>query len=216
MIKSINSRIGPLIAILVLVLLLFGLRYLGFAQASFANLAPVSAMALCFGLFFRRSLLAIGVAFGALILSDAFVTILAVQQNPDLSFWGLMLSPTILLRLVVYGGVFALACFWMKRRTPGVALAVTPAMTLAFYTIMNTVAWLTSAPPFAYAKTLAGWWQSQTVGLPIPGAPPSYFFLRNALIGDLLFTVLFVGLVVWLPTYRRTPDSALKLTENSV
>ena len=206
----------PLLAVALLAVLLFGLRYLGFANVAFANLAPVSAMALCFGLFYRRSLLAVALAFGLLVLSDVFVTVLAVRQDPNLSFWGLMASSTVLLRYAVYGGVFAVACFWMKRRTSGIALAMTPAMTLGFYVIMNTVAWLSSTPPFAYAKTLAGWWQSQTVGLPIPGAPPSYFFLRNALIGDLLFTVLFVCLVVWLPSSRRTADSALKLSENAV
>ncbi|MDA7525871.1 hypothetical protein N8525_01795 [Verrucomicrobiales bacterium] len=214
--KPVISRIVPLVAILALILLLFGFRYLGFVDANFANLAPVSAMALCFGLFFRQSVLAVVIAFAALVLSDVFVTVLAVRQDPNLSFWALMVSPTVLLRYAVYGCLFAVVCFWMKRSTPRTALALTPAMTLAFYVIMNTVAWLTSVAPFAYAKTVAGWWQSQTVGLPIPGAPPSYFFLRNALIGDLLFTVLFVGLVVCLPSYRRTTDSALKLSENAV
>ena len=214
--KSIISIFTPIFAILALFLLLIGFRYLGYAHVSFANLAPVSAMALCFGLFFRRSVWTVILAFGALALSDVFVTALAVREDPSLSFWGLLGSPTVLLRYAVYGGFFVAVCFWTKRRTSGVALALTPAMTLAFYAIMNTVAWLTSAPPFAYAKTLAGWWQSQTVGLPIPGAPPSYFFLRNALIGDLLFTALFVTLVVWLPSSRRSTDSALKLSEKAV
>lgn len=49
-----------------------------------------------------------------------------------------------------------------------------------FYAAANTFVWL--AYP-GYAKTFAGWWQSQTVGLP-QYSPQSWVFLRNALIGD--------------------------------
>ena len=85
-----------------------------------------------------------------------------------------------------------------------VAFACTPLATLGYYVVSNTVAWASSVPPHAYAKTLAGWWQSQTVGL--PGFVPSYLFLRNALVGDLLFTLAFVALVVWFP---KSQDSLL-------
>ena len=124
--KPVISRIVPLVAILALILLLFGFRYLGFVDANFANLAPVSAMALCFGLFFRRSVLAVVIAFAALVLSDVFVTVLAVRQDPNLSFWALMVSPTVLLRYAVYGCLFAVACFWTRRKHSSHCLGLDP------------------------------------------------------------------------------------------
>jgi hypothetical protein len=56
-----------------------------------------------------------------------------------------------------------------------------------FYLVANTYSW--AAWP-GYEKSLIGWWQSQTVG--VPGVnPPAWMFLRNSLIA-----------LVW---YRRTP-----------
>lgn len=54
-----------------------------------------------------------------------------------------------------------------------------------FYVVTNTFCW--AAYP-GYAKTLAGWWQSQSTGL--PGFLPSWCFLRNALIADSLWCTL--------------------------
>ena len=65
---------------------------------------------------------------------------------------------------------------------------------LLFYIVTNTGAWL-SLP---YAKTLAGWIQAITTGL--PGYPPTWQFFRNTLLSGGLFTGLFAG--------------AMKLTES--
>ena len=59
--------------------------------------------------------------------------------------------------------------------------------TLAFYLISNSLAWF--ALP-EYAKTLSGWWQAQTVGL--PGFAPSWTFLRNSLLSDAGFAALLI------------------------
>ncbi len=64
---------------------------------------------------------------------------------------------------------------------------------VAFYVVANTFSWL-SMPE--YAKTLAGWWQSQTTGLP-QYTPPAWAFLRSALIADTVWCVA-AGLL-WLP-----------------
>ncbi len=58
---------------------------------------------------------------------------------------------------------------------------------LGFYLVANTAAWLGTP---AYAKTLAGWVQANTTGL--PGFPPSLVFLRNALIADQVFSLLLL------------------------
>ena len=55
-----------------------------------------------------------------------------------------------------------------------------------FYLVTNSVSWLGDA---YYAKTLAGWWQAMTVGH--PEYPPTLWFFRNTLVGDLLFTGVF-------------------------
>ncbi len=57
---------------------------------------------------------------------------------------------------------------------------------IVFYAIANTFAW--AAFP-GYAKTLAGWWQSQTTGLP-QFSPQSWVFLRNALLADTTWCVI--------------------------
>lgn len=193
-------------AVVVLILATLILRYMSFANEALVNLAPVAAMALCFGLFAKRLLLGIALAVATLFLSDVMITALSVQRDPTLSFWALLFSPAIALRYALYGAFLGLAWALRQRQSAGLALGLAPLASLGFYAVMNTVAWAMSAPPFAYAKTLAGWWQSQTVGLPIPGAPPSYVFLRNAMIGDLLFTLLFLALMVWLPKRQASGE----------
>lgn len=51
---------------------------------------------------------------------------------------------------------------------------------ILFYVFANTYSWMMWP---GYEKSVAGWWQSQTVG--VPGInPPAWMFLRNALIAD--------------------------------
>ncbi len=206
-----KPTLGALGAILLLIATTLALRLLSFQQESLANITPVAGMAVCFGLFFTPWRWGIVLALATLFASDLMITALAVQRNPEISFWSLLFSPTVCLRYAVYGGILAVAWRLRDRAAPsrgGIALGMAPCATLGFYLVMNTVAWAQSVPPMSYAKTFAGWWQSQTVGLPIPGAPPSYVFLRNALIGDLLFTVLFLTLLVWLPRRQRKQEPA--------
>ena len=56
-----------------------------------------------------------------------------------------------------------------------------------FYLMTNTTTWISTAD---YAKTLPGWWQAMTTG--VPGFPPTLLFFRNTLLSDLFFTALFV------------------------
>ena len=59
---------------------------------------------------------------------------------------------------------------------------------LVFYLISNTASWLQFP---GYQKTLAGWIQALTTGL--PGWPPTWMFLLKTLFSGGLFTGLFVG-----------------------
>jgi len=69
-----------------------------------------------------------------------------------------------------------------RQQNWGALLVGTLSASFLFYLIANTFAWATSP---AYAHNFIGWWQSQTSGL--PGYPPSWTFLRNAIVADTLW-----------------------------
>lgn len=79
---------------------------------------------------------------------------------------------------------------------------------IAFYLAANTYSWLLWP---GYEKTLTGWWQCQTTGLP-EYSPPTWVFLRNALIADSAWCGI-AGLV-WLVSGRR-PSETLAGAEES-
>jgi hypothetical protein len=145
-----------------------------------ANIAPLAAVVVAGAVYLPRRV-ALAVPFGAL-----FVSTLVVNWAKG---WPVA-SPYTAAVGLCFGLVFALA--WTirgTRRVPAV-LGVTVAGTLVFYLASNTVAWIFEP---AYARTFAGWLQSQTVGLPLPGAPPSWWFLAKSLAGDLLFSGLMIA-----------------------
>ena len=74
-----------------------------------------------------------------------------------------------------------------------------------FYLLSNTYVWMISPE---YVKSLAGWWQSQTVGLPGP-FPPSLYFLKNALLGDTVWCLLAAPLFLWKPVRESNDLRAL-------
>ena len=75
---------------------------------------------------------------------------------------------------------------------------------LIFYVVTNTGSWIIEP---AYAKTLAGWAQALTTGL--PGYPPTWTFFRSTLISDLLFTALFILCMAASRAPEAEPASAL-------
>ncbi len=95
------------------------------------------------------------------------------------------------LTMAVIYGCFALAALWaakLRGRAGGLGIiGGTLACGLIFYLVTNTLAWLTLPE---YAKTLAGWAQALTTGL--PGFPPTWTFLRNSLLSDAGFATLLV------------------------
>jgi hypothetical protein len=104
------------------------------------------------------------------------------QGEVILAHWGTM--------LVIYA-CFATAALWGRRmgaRASGFTLiSATLAGSLAFYFVTNTHAWWVSPE---YAKTLSGWLQALSTGL--PGFPPTWTFLRNSLVSDLGFSVVLL------------------------
>lgn len=71
---------------------------------------------------------------------------------------------------------------------------------VAFYLLANTYSWIFWP---GYEKSLSGWWQCQTTGLPGIN-PPSWVFLKNSLIANTLWCAL-AGL---LHLATRAPESA--------
>jgi len=72
---------------------------------------------------------------------------------------------------------------------------------LLFYLVSNTVSWLVNP---VYAKTIAGWVQALTVGL--PGFPPTWVFGLKSLLGTGLFTGLFAGAMKWSEALDAEPE----------
>lgn len=145
-----------------------------------ANISPLAAVVVAGAVYLPRRV-AFAVPFGAL-----FISTLVVNWAKG---WPVT-SPYTAVVGVCFVVVFALA--WTIRGTRRVSAVVgmTVAGTLVFYLLSNTVSWVFEP---SYARTSAGWLQAQTVGLPLPGAPPTWWFLVKSLAGDLLFSALMIA-----------------------
>ncbi len=137
------------------------------------------ALMLCAGVYFRGAL--------------AWWLPLAVMAATDMAlnrfyYHVFPLQPALLLQYAIYAGLIALgkwlgkgAAFW-KLLLGGILGAA------LFYLVTNTLSWLLYP---GYARTIAGWIQALSTGL--PGYPPSWEFFRNTLLSGGLFTALFAG-----------------------
>ena len=109
-------------------------------------------------------------------------------------------------------GLFVVLAKWLaRRRSYGRVFLGTLLGALLFYLVSNTVSWLVNP---AYAKTIAGWVQALTVGL--PGLPPTWMFGLNSLLGTGLFTGLFAGAMKWSESLDATEPEAETEAEEEV
>ncbi|MEM9478588.1 MAG: DUF6580 family putative transport protein [Verrucomicrobiota bacterium] len=166
----------------------------GTAEGEFANslvnYAPMVGIVFCAAMVLPWRV-ALFVGLGALLVSDLVLNAHYASMQADQTLASLTFSPWMAMNYTVYAIIFLTGMNLAKRSNVGMLFAGTITGVIGFYLLSNTAAW--AATP-AYSKSLAGWWQAQTVGL--PGFPPSYFFLRNALIGNTLFASLFVFFVL--------------------
>ena len=150
-----------------------------------ANFSAFYALAFCAGAFFPRHI-KWWLPLGTMVLTDVLLNAFYYHQ-PVLN--GYMLVKTLSFAgLVALGSRYSPRMSWLALLGGGLFGAV------LFYLITNTASWLYNPD---YAKTLAGWIQALTGG--IPNYPPTWTFFRNTLLSSGLFTGLFAG--------------ALKLTE---
>ncbi len=148
-----------------------------------SNFAPVAAIAFC-GAIYLTKRFAFAVSLSVLLISDIVINTANGISIVSIS----MVSRYAALALVVGIG-------FLVRKRMSIAAIGTGAIggTLTFYLVTNSASWL--AEP-GYAKTLAGWVQALTLGLPpYSSYAPTWMFLRNSLLSDLLYTALFVGCV---------------------
>ena len=143
------------------------------------NFSAAYALVFCAGVYFPRKL-AWWLPLSVLLATDVLLNLFYYHVAA--------LDPYMLVNYAAYAGLIGLGrCFsprssWSSVTGGGLLGA------LLFYLITNTAAWLQNPQ---YPKTLAGWIQAMTTG--IPGWPPPWTFLRNTLLSGGLFTGLFCG-----------------------
>jgi hypothetical protein len=145
-----------------------------------ANVSPLAALIVAGAIYLPRPA-AFAVPFGALFVSTVAVNLAKGWPLLDLYTLGTVVSFMVVFRLA-----------WPVRGTRSAAAAFLTAIagSVVFYLVSNSLAFAFEP---GYPKSPAGWWQAQTVGLPLPGAPPSWWFLLKSLIGDSIFMAFMIA-----------------------
>jgi hypothetical protein len=143
------------------------------------NFSAIYALAFCGGVYFSGAM-AWWLPMGTLLGTDLLLNVFFYHQP--------VFTPQLAVKTLAFLGLIALGRFfspranWLKLLGGGLLGAI------LFYLITNTASWFTDP---GYAKTLAGWIQALTTGL--PGYPSTLEFFRNTMLSGGLFTGLFVG-----------------------
>jgi hypothetical protein len=160
-------------------------------SAWLANFAPLAAIALCSAAYFP-SRYKFAVPLVLLFVSDVIL---------NLHYGAELLNPLIIGR---YLALIAIGCLGVAIQNRASFKTMLPASivgSLLLYFVANTFSWMSDP---GYVKSFAGFIQAQTVGLPAYSATPTWMFLRNSLVSDLIFTSLFVFCV----QFGRSPERA--------
>ena len=146
------------------------------------NVAPIGALAMMSTLYISRRF-GWALSLTALFISDLFIGFYA---------GGVMIS--------VYGSFFLIAMLnLVSRRSNAPALAVRSIMgSVAFFTITNFAVWQFGT---MYPHSVSGLIACYTAAIP---------FFRRTLIGDILYTALFVGVIQGVVALRRLDAVKLK------
>lgn len=146
------------------------------------NFSPIAAMGLFGAAAFNRRWLALAVPFLALFLSDLFLNNVIYSQ-----FYS---GFTLITSWWIYAafGLVMLAgrALLRERLTAGRVVGASLAGSLLFFLVTNFSVW---AEGTMYAKTGAGLLSCYAAGLP---------FLKNTVLGDLLFSGALFGAYAWL------------------
>jgi hypothetical protein len=146
-----------------------------------SNFAPMAAIALCSAAYFPARY-RFTVPMIALVVSDVVL---------NLHYHFSLLSPFVLSHYIAFALIGWFGFLLRDRAGFKTLLPASLVSSLVFYCLTNTVSWIFDP---GYPKTLAGFIQAQTIGLPVyGGTTPTWMFLRNTAISDLFFTLLFVA-----------------------
>jgi len=169
---------------LILLVLAAGWRVAAVHVPGLANFAPLMALTYCGAVYFRDRRLWL-VPLLALTLSDLYLDYHYATVYHETWTW-----PSVLVRLVCFALALPLGR-WVARHKSWVTLGGGAlAGSLFFYFATNTDAWIRDP---AYAKTFAGWAQALTIGR--PEFPSTFWFFRNTLASDLVFTGVFAAVM---------------------
>ena len=117
-------------------------------------------------------------------------------------------DPRLVTNWVILALFVVLAKWLARRRSYGRVFLGTLVGALLFYLVSNTVSWMVIP---SYAKTITGWVQALSVGL--PGLPPTWVFGLKSFLGTGLFTGLFAG-VMKLSEAKDATEPEPELEEN--
>jgi len=174
--------------------------YCGAESTWLLNFSPVAAIALCGAVMFPRRV-ALFLPLVILFTSD-----LVLNAHFGTAFiTGEMLTRYVVLLFVAWLGLRLREC-----RRVHVFLLASVAGSTVFYFITNTASWLKDP---GYAKTVTGWGQSLTVGL--PGYPPTWLFFRNSVVSDACFTLALLGCVALASHPRSTSADAIPVDQTA-
>jgi hypothetical protein len=167
--------------ILTLAVTLYRVSYaLAGAPADWANFSPVAALLLCSAAYLPRKAVLLA-ALGPLVVADLFLN----------AHYHVPLFDTGSLSRYFCFGLILLLGFIVRQQHKYKTLSIfllTIVGSCLFFLVTNTESWF-ELP--GYSKTLQGWWQAMTVGL--PGYPPTLLFFHNTVLSDLFFTALFLA-----------------------
>lgn len=160
-------------------------------EPSFFNIAPVTALAFCGAVFWRDRRWWL-VPFAALTLSDLWLNYYHATR------FGYTWSPSeMLLRAASIAAALGIGRLVARHRSAATLFGGALGSSLVFYFATNTMAWAGDA---FYPGNYAGWWQAMTVGH--PEYPPTLWFFRNTLFGDMFFTGVFVAAMHCAATWK--------------
>lgn len=144
---------------------------------AWSNFSPLMALAFTGAIYLRRRYFWL-IPFIALTASDLYLN--HYHAHHFHATWSV--SET-LLRLACFASALGLGALVARRKTWGTLFGGAVLGALLFYVVTNTASWL--ADP-TYAGSFGGWVQALTIGH--PEFPPTWYFFRNSLLSDLLFT----------------------------
>jgi hypothetical protein len=180
------------------------------APVAWANFSPIASLFLCSGLFLGVKRAALFPVLG-LLVSDVLI---------NAHFNAPLLDTRMIPGYFCFGIIFFTGA-WLRRHhihAPIPVLLAAVCCSFLFYVVTSTIDWYFDAPiPLSiplYPKTFAGWLQALTIGH--LGFPPTYLFLRNTVLSDLLFTSLFLLTQALLRPQRESSDLPGNLTNPTV